>query len=261
MNKISQTNARTWDSWSQEGSTWTIPYSPERYREALERDLQILLTPMKFVPLSWYEGLGQKVLCLASGGGQQGPELKAHGYEVTVMDLSDRQLQADALVARREKYKIGLVKADMSVPFPFADESFDFIVHPVSNCYVEELDSIWQEAYRVLKAGGALMSGWTNPIMYMVDDEALENPALPLVIRHALPYNSRLLEQQGHAVSPDSGYQFSHTLEAQIGGQLRAGFLLKDFYEDSEADNQLAKFTSLYAATLAIKPRILPGSC
>jgi hypothetical protein len=32
--------------------------------------------------------LGKKVLGLASGGGQQGALLSAHGYEVTIMDNS-----------------------------------------------------------------------------------------------------------------------------------------------------------------------------
>jgi len=38
-----------------------------------------------------------------------------------------------------------------------------------------------------------------------------------------------------------------------LGGQLQAGFLIKDLYEDREPDNRLAKFTSLYIADLAVK--------
>jgi len=99
-----------------------------------------------------------------------------------------------------------------------------------------------------------LMSGWTNPIMYMVDDQALLSENVPLEIRHPLPYNARLETLKGVEITLDSGFQFSHTLDTQIGGQLRAGFLLKDFYEDNEQDNRLGRFSSLYAATLAVKP-------
>lgn len=255
MNRVRDFNAKVWDLWSKEGSTWTVPYSPEQFQLAKQRELQILLTPLKFVPLTWFEGVGKRVLGLASGGGQQGPELAAHDFDVTILDMSERQLLADRQVSKREGYSVGLVKADMTQPFPFEDESFDLIVHPVSNCYIEELEPVWREAYRVLKPAGVLMSGWTNPIMYMVDDAALEDANLPLVIRHPLPYNSRTLEVEGQTVGEDSGYQFSHTLDAQIGGQLRAGFLLKDFYEDSEEGNPLAGYTNLYAATLAVKPK------
>ena len=254
MNKVSDFNAKTWDQWSQEDFVWTVPRSSEEFAKAKRREVELILTPTKKAPLWWFEGVDKRVLGLASGGGQQGPELTAHGYAVTILDMSTRQLQADKIVAQREGYSINLIKADMTSPFPFADASFDFIVHPVANCYVENIEHVWREAYRVLRAGGALMSGWTNSIMYMVDDEALISDEVPLEIKHPLPYNSRHEEQKGLEITTEGGYQFSHTLDTQIGGQLRAGFLLKDFYEDNEPDNRLGKFCSLYAATLAVKP-------
>lgn len=254
MSKVSDFNAKTWDQWSEEDFVWTVPCSAEQFAGAKTRDIELILTPLKKAPLWWFEGLGKRVLGLASGGGQQSAELTAHGYEVTILDMSNRQLQADKVVAKREGYSVNLVKADMTSPLPFTDNFFDFIVHPVSNSYVEDIEHVWREAYRVLQPGGALMSGWTNPIAYIVDDEAMFSEAVPLEIKHALPYNSRLEEQKGLKITTEDGYQFSHTLDTQIGGQLRAGFLLKDFFEDNEKDNRLGKFCNLYAATLAIKP-------
>lgn len=254
LNKVSDFNAKTWDQWSQEDFVWTVPCSADQFAKTKERDIELILTPMKKAPLWWFEGVGKRVLGLASGGGQQGPELTAHGYEVTILDMSLRQLLADKIVAQRENYSINLVKADMTNPFPIADNTFDFIVHPVSNCYVEDIEHVWRESFRVLRPGGALMSGWTNPIVYMVDEEALVSEEVPLEIKHPLPYNSRLEEQNGLKITTEGGYQFSHTLDTQIGGQLRAGFLLKDFFEDNEEDNRLGKYCSLYAATLAVKP-------
>ena len=254
MNKVSDFNAKTWDQWSQENFVWTVPCSSEEFAKSKQREVELILTPTKKAPLWWFDGVGKRVLGLASGGGQQGPELTVHGYDVTILDMSTRQLQADKIVAQRESYSINLIKADMTSPFPFADASFDFIVHPVANSYVEDIEHVWREAFRVLRAGGALMSGWTNPIVYMVDDEALISDEVPLEIKHPLPYSSLNEEQKGLEITMEGGYQFSHTLDTQIGGQLRAGFLLKDFYEDNEPDNRLGKFCSLYAATLAVKP-------
>ncbi len=254
MSKISEFNAKTWDQWSEDDFIWTVPFSVEQFAQAKNREIELILTPMKKAPLWWFKGLGKRALGLASGGGQQSAELTAHGYEVTILDMSIRQLLADKLVAQREGYPLNLVKADMTQLFPFEDNSFDFIVHPVSNCYIEDVEHVWREAFRVLTPGGALMSGWTNPIMYMVDEAALYSEKIPLEIRIPLPYNSRLEEQKGVKITTESGYQFSHTLDTQIGGQLRAGFLLKDFFEDNEEDNRLGKFCNLYAATLAVKP-------
>ena len=247
-------NSRMWDEWSAKKNIWTQPISHEDFLLSQQKELKIYLTPLKPVPAAWFQGLGKKVLGLASGGGQQGAILSAHGYEVTIMDNSRRQLMADQLVAEREGYSIELVKADMTKHFPFEDESFDWIINPVSNCYIEDLHNMWHESYRVLRKGGALMTGFTNPIMYMFADEDMQPDAFSsLVCKFPLPYNGRMLEAQGRIVISDEGYQFSHTLEAQLGGQLRAGFLIKDLYEDSEPDNRLANFTNLYIADLAVK--------
>jgi ubiquinone/menaquinone biosynthesis C-methylase UbiE len=243
-----------WDEWSAKKNIWTQPISHEDYLLSQQGELKIYLTPLKPVPAAWFQGLGKKVLGLASGGGQQGPILTSHGYDVTIMDNSKRQLQADQLVAEREGYAIELVKADMTKPFPFEDESFDWILNPVSNCYIENLDNMWHESYRVLRKGGALMTGFTNPIVYMFADEDVEPSATsPLACKFPLPYNGRVLEALGRIVTEEEGYQFSHSLETQLGGQLQAGFLIKDLFEDSEPDNRLANFTKLYIADLAVK--------
>ena len=51
------------------------------------------------------------------------------------------------------------------------------------------------------------------------------------------------------------GVQFSHTLDEQIGGQLKAGFTLKALYEDRdrEGGSEIRKYYPQYFATLAVK--------
>ena len=55
------------------------------------------------------------------------------------------------MVSTREGYSIDLVKGDMSKTFPFEDETFDMIFNPVSNCYIQDVEHVWQECFRVLK--------------------------------------------------------------------------------------------------------------
>jgi len=53
----------------------------------------------------------------------------------------------------------------------------------------------------------------------------------------------------------DEGIEFSHTLEEQIGGQLKAGFILTDLYEDFNNDsNEISDTIPSYWATRAVKP-------
>lgn len=51
------------------------------------------------------------------------------------------------------------------------------------------------------------------------------------------------------------GIQFSHSMEEQLGGQLKAGFQLTDLYEDKDRENgmEIRKFAPQYMATRAVK--------
>ena len=61
-------------------------------------DWTVVLTPAKPVTRGWFGNVeGSRILCLASGGGQQAPLLAAAGAEVTSLELSDVQLGKEAL--------------------------------------------------------------------------------------------------------------------------------------------------------------------
>ncbi len=249
-------NAETWDRWSSDNWVWTVPVTHEAYVSALKGEWEVLLTPTVNVPKEWFGDLtDKKVLGLASGGGQQGPVLTAAGADVTIMDLSDAQLATEKMVAEREGYAINLVKADMTQRFPFADDSFDVIFHPVSNCYVADIAHVWRECFRVLKAGGRLLAGFTNPDLYLFNDA---DSVADIRVVNKLPYDSltNLDKPSQKKRVAEEGYQFSHTMERQIGDQLKAGFLLKDFYEDFTTDDSytLSHYFPLFFASLAVKP-------
>ena len=171
------------------------------------------------------------------------------------MDFSKEQLAKDRLVAERENLDMQTVEADMTQAFPFEDETFDIIFCPVSNVYIEDLTNMWQESYRVSKKGGLLMVGYMNPWMYVFDaDDVWDHPDKDLTPTYPLPFNSRQLEEAGEiTINPEFGYEFSHTLEEQIAGQLKAGFAMIDFYESKDQRNRLSQFGSNYLANLSIK--------
>jgi Methylase involved in ubiquinone/menaquinone biosynthesis len=227
-------NASTIDRWVDEGWEWGRPISHEKFRRAAEGQWDVLLTPVKKVPHEWFGPLkGKKILGLASGGGQQIPVFAALGAECTVFDYSERQLDAERMVAEREGYAVRIIRGDMTKPLPFADGEFDLIFHPVSNCYVREVKPIWRECWRVLKDGGVLLSGTDHYVNYIVDDSETR-------IIHHLPFDPLADEEQRLQLErTDSGIQFSHTLEEQINGQLEAGFTLLSLYEDTNGEGRL----------------------
>lgn len=227
-------NAATIDRWVEEGWEWGVPISHEVYEKAKRGDWDVLLTPTVPVPHGWFGDLhGKKVLGLAAGGGQQMPIFSALGADCTVLDYSDRQLQSEKLVAEREGYAINIVKADMTKPLPFPDERFDLIFHPVSNCYVEKVEPIFKEAYRVLKKGGLLLGGYDNGVNFLVNGDETE-------IVNTMPFNPLKNEDQMRQLEADDcGVQFSHTLGELIGGQLGAGFSIRDVYDDTNGSGRL----------------------
>jgi len=230
MESYTEENAKTIDKWVDEGWIWGRPVTPEECEKARRGEWEVVLTPTKPVPKDWFVPFrGARILGLASGGGQQMPIFSILGANCTVMDLSDRQLESERLVSRREGYDIEIVKADMTKPFPFDDCAFDLIFHPVSNCYVEDVHHVWRECYRVLKHGGVLLAGLDNGINYLFD----EYDKLPLIVTGALPYNPlKNPELMEKALKADDGIQFSHTFDEQIGGQIDAGFAIVGAYQD-----------------------------
>ena len=132
---------------------WTPPPSPPRAGDHRAR-----LTPGP-LPAGWLDQVaGWRILCLASGGGQQGPLLAAAGAEVTVFDASEQQLERDRLVARREGLSLATELGDMRDLSHFADGCFDCVFHPISNLYVPDVRPVWRECFRVLRPGGRLLS-------------------------------------------------------------------------------------------------------
>lgn len=242
-------NAATIDQWIEDGWEWGKPIDHETYIRALNGDWQVLLTPTRPVPREWFPPMSEaKVLGLACGGGQQMPIFAALGAECTVLDYSVKQLESERIVAEREGYAIEIIRADMTKPLPFNDEQFDLIFHPVSNCYIEDVHHVWQECRRVLKKGGVLLAGLDNGINFIVNEDETK-------IVYPLPFNplkDKALYEE--LMSKGDGIQFSHTLEEQIGGQLKAGFILTDCYEDTNGSGRLHELgIPAFWATRAIK--------
>lgn len=254
-------NREAWDRAFEWGNPWTIPVGPEEVQRARQGDLRIILTGTKPVPKEWFPPLkGLKVLGLAASGGQQGPLLAAAGAQVTVLDNSPAQLERDRMVAKREGLILETVEGDMADLSCFKDSCFDLIVHPVSNVFVPDVKPVWREAARVLKTGGALLSGMTNPALYLFDHVESEKRGELKAVRK-IPYSDLKdlsEEAKKELIDRKLAFEFSHTLQDLIGGQLEAGFSLEGFYEDNYENNDsepLSKLMPLFFATRAIKRR------
>jgi SAM-dependent methyltransferase len=248
-------NREAWNREVETNNRWTQPVSHDEIEKAKRGEFGILLTENIHVPHRWFPPLkGADVLCLASGGGQQGPILAALGANVTVFDNSPAQLKQDQLVAEHEKLTLKTVEGDAADLSSFAIESFDLIFNPVSTVFMQDVRVVWKECYRVLRHGGVLMTGAMNPVHYIFDlfkaDEGL------LEVAHSIPYSdaaSLSKEDLDEYLSKGLPLEFGHSLTDLLGGQCAAGFVITDLYEDVMPDSPLANYHPNYIATRAVK--------
>jgi 2-polyprenyl-3-methyl-5-hydroxy-6-metoxy-1,4-benzoquinol methylase len=250
---ISDHNKNAWDKYVTDKIRWSIPVSKDKIDNAKNGNWAIVLTPTKPVPHNWFPELkGLKILGLASGGGQQGPILAALGAEVTIFDNSENQLNQDRKLSDEFKLNIKTVQGDMKDLSVFSDESFDVIFNPCSVGFAENLKPIWQECFRVLKPNGILMTGLINPVTFQL---AQDEQTFKLV--YTQPYSdlhSLPKEKLDELIKNQEALEFGHSLTDQIGGQLSAGFVITDFYEDYWGDQQLIdKYLPSFFASRGVK--------
>lgn len=248
-------NSDIWDQINECLVDKTTAISHEKYLAAKNGVLEVSLAGVKTVPREWFPDLkGADVLALACGGAQQVPVFAAHGAVVTVTDYSDSQLASEKMVMEREGYHANIVKADLSKPFPFADDSFDMIFNPISNCYIEDIQPMWKECARVIRSGSVLMMAFVKEEFFLFEPDFKKEDFL--ISRHTLPFNplkdltkDQLKEKQKNQMP----LAFSHTLTEQLGGLIKAGFEITDMYEDCDGGGLFDQYMNSYVAVRAVR--------
>ena len=101
-----------------------------------------------------------------------------------------------------------------------------------------------------LKPNGILMTGLINPIPLQLDEESLKVIyKQPFSDLHSLPKEE--LEELKKNNEP---LVFGHSLTDQIGGQLSAGFVITDMFEDTwDVENKMDDYFPSFIATRASK--------
>ncbi len=209
---------------------------------------------------SWLGGniRGKRVLCLAAGGGRQGPIYAAAGAVVTVVDISPAMLELDRVVSAQRNIQLRTVEASMDDLSALDDDSYEIVIHPVSTCYVPDVVPVYAEVARVLCADGIYISQHKQPTSLQ---SSLEPEHGMFQIEH--PYYSKdplPISPKPNLIREEGTLEYVHRWEQLLGEMCRAGLVIEDMTEPMHAnpDADVATFAhrcSYVAPYVRVKAR------
>ena len=176
--------------------------------------------------------------CLAGGGGQGSVAFGLLGAQVTVLDLSDVQLERDRQAASHHNLNITTLQGDMRDLSVFSEDSFDIVWQVYSLNFVPSVEPVFRGVRRVLRPGGIYFVQFANPFVHAVDDEAWDGSAYPL--KH--PYIDGedltsyfptwdVTQPDGTKVTLPGPYEFRHTLSTVLNTLVSNGFVMLGLWE------------------------------
>ena len=119
---------------------------------------------------------GKRVLELGCGGAQCSIAFARQGANAIGVDISYEQLAFAKRLVDREGVKVELRHGDLAdLAFVQAD-TMDIVFSAYAFGYVEDLDRVFRQVHRVLKAEHPLVFSLPHPAYDMIDDDA--DPAL-----------------------------------------------------------------------------------
>lgn len=177
---------------------------------------------------------GWNVLCLAAGGGRQGPLYCAAGANVTVLDISPAMLELDRQVSAQLGLNYRIIQGEMSDLSMFTPGEFDLVAHPVSTCYVPNIEPVFTQVAKVLRPNGLYVSQHKQPMNLQASLELVQGR---YVVETPVGTTAKSLSigQASLLREPDT-IEFAHSLDAILGGICRAGMVIEAVSEPDHAN-------------------------
>jgi ubiquinone/menaquinone biosynthesis C-methylase UbiE len=248
MDEISKTNRERWNALARANVEYSRPFldftreqaAEYVYRHGVLKDVN-----------------EKNVLCLASGGGQDSVAFGLLGAKVTVLDLSDMQLERDRQAAAHHGLQTKTIQGDMRDLSTFTDNHFDIVWQVYSINFVPSVEPVVQEVRRVLKPGGIYFLQFANPFVQAIDEDAWDGRAYPLSdfymdgedLAERFPHWD-VAKPDGSTIKLSSPHEFRHTLSTVMNTLAKDGFIFLGLWEwmrhdDNPEPGSWAHFTQV----------------
>jgi 2-polyprenyl-3-methyl-5-hydroxy-6-metoxy-1,4-benzoquinol methylase len=156
MDEIAEYNRQRWAELVRVNALFTRPWL-----DLDETSARAILDPARTLG----DVRGKNVLCLAGGGGQQSVAFALLGASVTVVDLSDDQLQRDREAASHYSLQVTTLQGDMRDLAFLSTDQFDIVWHPYSLNFVPDCGAVFQQVARVIRTSGMYHFMAANPFL------------------------------------------------------------------------------------------------
>jgi SAM-dependent methyltransferase len=176
---------------------------------------------------------GKRVLCLANGGGQASVAFGLLDADVTVLDLSDVQLERDREAARHHGLTVETVQGDMRDLSMFGTSCFDVVWQPYSLNYSPTVEPVFREVARVLKPNGIYEVTFANPFAQAMDEDSWDGEGYRLrglytdgedVSRYSPTWEVE--QPDGSVIAVDRPHEFRHNLSTLLNALVHNEFVL-----------------------------------
>jgi SAM-dependent methyltransferase len=246
QDRIAAVNRRHWEWAVATGVGFTIPWldlDPDLLHRYARGELKDV--PERFediYPATMLADVGGKdILCLAAGGGQQSAVFGLLGAQVTVLDLTQAQLEGDRAAATHYGYDLKTVQGDMRDLSCFSGGSFDLVYQAESMSWIPDARQVYAGVARVLRPRGLYRVSFTNPVSEFVELNSWNGEGYAITV----PYAKTEMILHPDEDGPDS-IQFRHHMGEIFNGLIEAGMSIERVEDDPHLFRQ--------------DPTVVPGS-
>ena len=236
LDKLARFNQERWDELARSGVEYARPCL-----DLDESSARALVDEEGLIG----DARGLDILCLAAGGGQQTPAFGLLGANVTVVDLSEAQLDGDRKAADHYGLDVKTVQGDMRDLSAFGESEFDVVWHGHSLNFVPDARVVFRQVSRVLKAGGIYRLSCSNPYFHGIDEQEWNGDAYPLRNRYVEGEVIYSTGDEWTFTAPDGSAQriqgpreFRHSMETLVNGLIELGFVLLRIREGANFDRE-----------------------
>ncbi|HEU5090670.1 MAG TPA: class I SAM-dependent methyltransferase [Roseiflexaceae bacterium] len=203
---------------------------------------------------------GKAVLCLASGGGQQSVAFALLGAHVTVVDLSEAQLQRDRQAAARYGLDITVLQADMRDLSALEAASFDIVYQPYSLGFVPDAQVVFEQVARLLRLRGQYYFMCANPFVLGVAPQDWNGEGYtlkhPYIDGAEVRYDDQdwVYDRSASKAAIPAPREFRHTLGALVSGLVRCGFVIMHLSDEAGFTPDPNAEAGTWAHVLSVAP-------